>query len=799
MPAGPSPGEENLFARERANRETSFHLADYLHVLRRRWQVVAAFTAVTLSGGALHYAVTPKEYRAATVIQIERRSMTSVTGQQNPWLENYWNLEYYPTQYRLIQSRGMAERVVKNLRLLEDPAFGGRPAATAGARPSGADDQAALGGLAGRLLGGLEVIPIPNTQLVEIGFHDSSPEFAAKVANGFADAYIDWGIDTRSANATKASSFLTTQIASLKQEIQDKEKQLQSYSRTSDILSTVGGKDGETTSVVGQRMESLNADYAQAVSQRIDKSAELKEIETSPPEAIADTLSGGLVGELRAEQIRNEREYATKLNTYKPDWPAMVELKAKIDKGRQNLDGVIQETVAKARERARGEYQTALRREQALSDELNRTKLDALAQNSATVEFNNLQMEIATRRALLDQLLTRQSETDVAGRLQGTRDSNVSVVDRALVPGGAFRPSLKQDLSMGFLFGLMLGVGCVVLLEYLDRTIKTSDEAERLLGMPVLATIPDVSDNSTTYGYGGYGYGYGYGARRRRHRESGSHAASSAGIATPDGAESSAGSSRDSGTTTRALKRRELEAEIVSIELLPHSKPRLVASESYRALRTALLLSSAEELKVVAITSTQSGEGKSATATNLAVVMAQLGRRVLLLDADLRKPRLHDIFKISNRIGVVSYLTGTARPEQICQATEVPGLWVAPSGPIPPNPSELLASDRMRELVRQVRGAFDFVLIDTPPALAVTDPTLVGAIVDGVVLCLRSRKVQRDDARLCSDRLRIADIRVLGAVLNRYREGQGSRDKRYGHYVAYAYGDGETGERGSAA
>ena len=236
------------------------------------------------------------------------------------------------------------------------------------------------------------------------------------------------------------------------------------------------------------------------------------------------------------------------------------------------------------------------------------------------------------------------------------------------------------------------------------------------------------------------------------------------------------------------------------IELVPHELPRTQISEAYRSLRTALLLSSARELKVVAVTSAAAGEGKTATATNLAIVLAQLGRPVLIVDADLRKPRLHHVFKISNQTGLVSHLTSAVDSEEIVHATTIPNLWITPSGPIAPNPSELLSSDRMFDWLRAMRTRFEYIIIDTPPALAVTDATIVGVIADGVALTLRSGKVTREEARLCRDRLRQADVRILGAVLNRYRSTHSGLGRRYRSYESYvAAEDPAAPQAGSAA
>ncbi len=757
------PGPE-LPPREHAS---EINLSEWLQIVRRRWILLAATCVLGFSLAAIHYAMTPKMYQATTILQIERRSLTPLVGSQTPWLEDWWNMEYYPTQYKLLESRGLAERVVRNLRLAEDPFFnpGGRPLSALAGNPDAAPgasasassasavgaDLAVLGGLANRLRGGLTVEPVRTTQLVNLTYRSTNPDFAARAVNGFADAFIDWGIENRSTTAGNASSFLTSQIETLKKEIQGKESQLQAISRTSDIVEL-----GSGSNVTMQRLEALNKNYSEALRERIEREARYRELMSSPKEAIAESLSDGLYTELKRKQLEMERDYEIGLKTYKKDFPKMVEMQAAIEKGRQHLAGVVEELVEKERQSANAEYQTAQRQERGLEAEMRGLKSEALDESSAAVDYRNLSVEVDTRRNLLDEVLKAQSETEVTARLQGTKESNVRVVDRAMTPGGPASPNLKQDLSSGMLFGLVLGVGMVLLLEYLDRTIKTADQVERVLGLPTLAVIPDINDNGSGYGYRGYG-GYGIGTAVARAK----------------------------GSSKRWLEKKKGEVP-ARIELVPHESPRLAVSEAYRSLRTALLLSSARELKVVAVTSAVASEGKSATAANLAVVMAQLGRRVLIVDADLRKPRLHEVFQVSNRSGLVSYLTGGADFEGVISRTSVPQLFVTPSGPIPPNPSELLASDRMIELVKAARGRFDFVVIDTPPLLPVTDATLVGDLVDGVTLCLRAGKVTREEARTCLDRLKMAGVKVLGVVLNRHLLKQGGyAGRRYQMYEAY--------------
>ncbi len=732
-----------------------FHPAHYLRLVARRWRLVVIICLLTTAAGLVHFFVTPPAYRAAAVLQIEQRSPLAIGSDRNPWLEAWVSMKYYPTQYRLLRSRGLAERVVENLRLMDDPAFNPRrselPRPDGERAASAEDDRLAVARLANRLLTRLDVDPIKDTELVEVAYVASDPELASRIVNGLAEAFIDWGIETRSETVYQASTFLSDQLEEIKGQIQSKERQLQEYSRESDIVVL----DPESN-VTLQKLQRFYGDYFTARGQRIEKQARFKELESSLGEAIAEIQTDGLVAELRRKLVGMEQEYEIKLQTYKPNWPDMVDLKAQIDETALRLRRLVDERAEDARESAYAEYQTALRRESALAAEIQKIKDEALDLNSLSVEYNNLQMEIAAQRDLQDELLKQLSAAGVSASLTGTRASNIRVVDAALVPTAPFRPSLRRDLTLGLGSGLLLGVALVFLIHFLDRTVKSPEELETLLGFPVLAVIPDLGAGGR--GYGGYG-GYGYGSKRKGSSRRPERAAA----AEADGAD------------------KELQ-----VEMLPELQPRLAISEAYRSLRTALMLSSARALKVVTITSAEAAEGKTATAVNLAIVLAQLGRRVLLIDADLRKPRLHKVLQISNRHGLVNLLTTAGDPETCYLPTSIKGLYSCPSGPHSPNPSELLASERMTEFVQHARNRFDFVIIDTPPTLAVADAILPASLSDGVVLCLRAHKVLREDVRSCRDRLLLAEVKILGAVLNRFQPTRsGHYSRRYHYYEAY--------------
>ena len=356
---------------------------------------------------------------------------------------------------------------------------------------------------------------------------------------------------------------------------------------------------------------------------------------------------------------------------------------------------------------------------------------------------------------MLQRLQRSQSETTVA--VSTSQEATIRQIDRALLPTAPVSPNLKRNVTFGMSLGLLAGIALVLFLEYLDRSLKTPEDVERRLSLPVLTVVPDLAERKRRYGLpGGYGYGYGYGYGAKQGKKQGKR------------------------------KRGIRPAKPASVDLIPHHSPRLAISEAYRSLRTSLLLSSAEELRVIIITSSSAGEGKTATASNLGTVMAQLGRRTLFVDCDLRKPRAHQVFSVSNRVGLVTYLVGQGSFEDVIEPTSVEGLDIASSGPSPPNPSELLSSERMQTFLELARERYDFVVVDTPPALAVTDATILSRLVDGVVLCLRAGRVSREDAKAGRDRIMQAGQKILGIVLNCYRSHQGGYHRSYAyHHQAY--------------
>jgi succinoglycan biosynthesis transport protein ExoP len=716
----------------RAEEGAGAHLSDYWSVLVRRRLWIAGCVAAGLAVAAFVSLTTPPSYRATAVLDIgnDRTAGMDLGLATSPSAPAEPDPDFQATQVRLINSVEVARRVVAKLDLAARPEFnrGSRSVfgKNAPAPRTARDVEKRLSWLAGRVRQGLQVSPVRGTDLVEVGYVGSSPRLAADVANASADAYIEWKVDSMYRAMNQISAFLGTQIAQLKREIDGEEQQLLAFGKANDIVSA----DPQTNSGL-QNFEALNRDYEAAVADRVAKEARYRGLQDAKAStAASDPAQGALVLQLQNEQARLEREYAEKLNLFKPEWPAMLQLKAQIDKGREHLQTVVGETAAKARDAALNDYQTAQRREASLSAALRNQKTATMEGNNNSVRYNNLRGEIDTKRALLDTIVRREAETEVLARQKGARESNVRVVDRAQPPESRFRPSYRLNAAFGFLAGAGAGILLVFFLEYMDRTFRTPEQVHRFLGLPTLGAIPSV-------GKGG---------------------------------------------KSRGPLRGISPGEAPPIELLPAADPRSAVAESYRRVRTALLLSQAGGVKSVVVTSGFPLEGKSCTAANLAVVMSQLDWRVLVIDADLHKPRLHEMFRTSNRQGLVTVLAENLDRSRAIVKTAVPNVFLLPAGPASPNPSGLLSSAAMSRLLEEVKAEFDFVVIDSPPLFPIADALIVGHQTDGVVLCVRAGETLRPRAVRAREALLQNQSRILGVVLNAVPASALGYEEGYGLY-----------------
>lgn len=745
------------------------NLREYVALVRRHWRILVISLAVALVAALTYWALSTRLYRATVVLNIvpERAGISDIQSSDEG--QRAIDPEFLQTQMRLLRSREISERVVRNLRLAGSPR-GETPRRTAETKDQpDATTRAALG-----VQRTLEVKPVRDTTLVELISVSASPVKAARFANAVAEAYIDWGLEARMRSLNERAEFFLSQIAQVKKDLDEREQNLLSYGREKDIIATDLAKNPSF-----QNLDAFNADYAEAVADRVAKEARYQEVRTAPPDAIANTMSSGLVAQLQSDLAKLERDYAEKLNIYKPQWPAMQQLKTQIDKGRQHLGTVVQQTVNKARESARSEYLTALRREANLKAELRSQKAEAQTASSDAVEYNNIRVEVQTQRALLDTLLRRQAETEVLSRLQGERASNVRIVDRALVPSSPFAPSLQKHVLLGLALGGFVGVGLIFVLSNLDRSLRSPAQIQEVLRLPTLAVIPSPASGRR------YGAARLYARRkageekdllpqpvaidRLRTRMAEAYRALRTSLPFSPAA------------TQLYLRRKRGDEESGAPELVVVDRPRTRMAEAYRQLRTSLLLSRAGGIKSIVVTSAAPLEGKTTLSCNLAIALAQLDRKVVLVDGDLYNPRLHEIFCVSNRLGLASILAGQSEWLDVLTPTQVPGVTLLPAGPNPPDPSVLLSSDSMSRLLTSLGSSYDFVVIDSPPVGAVTDAVLLGTQTDGAILCVRAGNTPRELSTSARDRLLWSGVRILGAALT-MAEDETTRTDYYDAY-----------------
>ncbi len=692
------------------------------------------------------------QYRAAVTLNVERDTGRFFDVGSDSGSYTFYDPQFFATQTRLMRSREVAERVITRLSLLGNPEvspqrsgffrlFGGAAGTTTGD----------LAKAANRIQENVTATPIPSTNLVELAYVGRNAKLSADIANALAESYIDWSLESKYQVVGQASKFLSSQIEQLKSDVDVKEQELHNYGLQKDIISV-----DPKTNVTLQKLEALNRDYAAAVSDRVTKEAHYYEAQATPNDVLAQDTTDATVTGLRTELSKLQRTYNEKLQVYKPEWPAMQQLNVQIAEMQKVLAKATHDAAARVREEARRDFLTAQRREQALQTELSQQKQEAMQLNSNAVEFNNLRNEVETKRNLLDTLQKRQAETEVTARLRGQRVSNIRVVDRALVPGSAFSPSYPKNLWAGLFYGLIIGLALAVFRDFLDRSLRTVEDVENHLGLPALGVIPAVGSVMSSQHW------YGYGGKGRR-------------------------------------KQKNPEPDDAKIELLPHTHQRSAVAEAYRAARAALLLSQAGGVRSIVVTSCLPEEGKTSTALNLAIVLAQLDKRVLLIDGDLHKPRVHDALRLTNRAGLVSILVENVSPTRVIQPTQIPGVSVVTSGPSSPNPSGLLSSESMRTLLQFAEMNFDYVILDSPPLDSVADAMLIGAQTDGVVLTVEGGSTPRDRVRRICNRLRAGNVTILGVLINKFNEqafgygyGKAYRYYRGGYGYGYGYGNEES-------
>lgn len=739
-----------------AERAESPNLLSYWSVLRkRRWLVLAVlvvvFTAVVIA--------TLKEtplYRARTLVEIEKENPNIVTADDLFELDNV-NSTFLETQYKVLESESLARRVIRDLSLDQLKEFSpprhwwslrplrpASPGSFSAEADAPAPDSDAMYSALKTFKERLDVEPVKQSRLVEVTFDSQDSVLSARIANSIASNYINENLELRWDAAQKASEWLSQQLVGVKAKLEKSEDEMQAYARENGLLFLESEK-GTTENIVDARLRELQTALTEAQASRIQKESLYRLIQAGDMGALPTVFDNHEMQELTLRLSDLEAQRAQLAATFSPDYPKVKQLQSEIDEAQQTLD----------RERARGaahiedDYFAAVRREALLQEAFASAQRDANAIAEKSVQYNILKREVDTNRQLYEGLLDRLKQAGIAS---GLKESNIRIVDAAVPPKKPAVPRTALNLSLGLLVGLALGIGAAFLQEHFDNSLKTTEDVERVMQLPALALIPAVESLN--------------GHRGNPGRANGDAPATIA-----------AASALLRGTNGRLLP-----AHWYRIDDLAPQYSALI--EAFRGLRTSVLLSAAgQPPRSLLVSSAQPGEGKTTVSANLAISLAQLGQRVLLIDGDLRRPSVHRAFQIQGSLGVVSYLTGQQGWRAAVEKTSLPALDVLVSGPVPPNPAELLSSDRMQTLIQEALEEYKFVVVDSPPLLNVSDSRILATLVEGVVLVVKGGDTPCELAQRAQAYVSDVGARVIGAVLNNvdlHRE-------EYSYYQAYSY------------
>jgi polysaccharide biosynthesis transport protein len=706
-------------------------IGDYWRILQKRKWTIALTILVVLVLAAIVSLRTIPLYDAVARILISPQAPSPLnfkdTGQQQPIYDQQFDIN---TKVRILQSDEMAEVVLHRLNLHTRRDFAGaiRTQTSGGISLSGPPGQesAHQEQLIRKLQANLRVQQIPDTSLVEIKYSDPDPSLAAEVANGVAAAFIEENVKSRYDSTIQAADWLSKQLADLQITMESSQTRLIQYGKEHNIVGT-DDKQNLTT----EKLEELNRELTSAQSDRIQKESLYRVANGGSPEALTAVLQDPILTSLRQRQTDLQAQYALLDTTFGDGYTKVLEVKNQLNEVESNYRQQLDNNV----NRIKNDYQTALSREQMLQAALTEQTSVADQLNENAIEYKVLKEEADSNRQLYDGLLQQLKEASLAA---GLNSSNIRIVDSARTPLHPSSPNIPRNLEFALLVGLFAGAALAFGLEALDTTVRTPEQAESISELPTLAVIP-------LY----------------------------AGLDAP------------TESTKAHMQKKATRGNVNSNPLISHAKPKSETAEAYRALRTSILLSSVyRPPRSILVTSSLPRDGKTMTSVNIAIVLAQMGKRVLLVEADMRRPSIHKALRVNDHVGLSNVLTGGANESDAIQATVESNLFVIPAGPVPPHPAELLSSSLMEQLLKKWSDEYDHVIVDSPPALSVTDPVLLSVKTDAVLLVVRSGQTSVAHVRRTCSLLQNVKAALLGIVLN--AADLGSPDFYYYHNSYYA-------------
>lgn len=737
-------------------------IRDYLFVvLKRKWLILSLVLVVT-SLVTIQAFRSPSIYEGETTIRIEQRPMNVlqtkeivINAQSDP---NFWG-----TQLKLLENPALARQVVLTLDLQHNPAFfGGQtqggvfsslrrifskpkkvnesPAVSPGLTVVGESEVsggaltpeqlAQLEPYEDAVIGGEAIETVPGTNLIKIKFQHSDPELAQKIANTLAEVFINNNLERSTMGSNKAEDLLAREIANLQTKIKHDQEAQFNYAKSHNLpLATDAAGNLEAT-----RLATLSGQLLAAENERKNLQAQLEAARKErDPFSIPDVNSSARVEKLRDRISALKEKRDALLIVYTSEWPEV----KKIDSQLKGLEAELQKAPSEIVTAIQRKYEAAASQENLLRRSYEQQKGTTTQQTRDQIDLLAMSQELETNRQILNTLLQRQREFQVTN---GDRSNEVSIATYSRFPKTPIGPPRLRNIFVAFLLSLGAGIGLAFLLDFLDDTVKSVEDVDRYLHLPALALIPSSRDRGRLIGIGGGPLG-------------------------------------------------PAPADTTALAMITDARSPI--AESYRHLRTSLLLSSAgQPPKTILVTSSQPSEGKTTTAINTAFMLAQTGAEVLIIDCDLRRPRLQAHFGAPNSKGLTNLLSGESDVDNLVQVyAQQPNLKFLTSGPVPPNPAELLGSDEMRKLLNTLSERFTHVVIDSPPAISFTDASILSTMVDGVVLVVHGGRSSRAVVRRAKQQLLDVGAHIFGVVLNNVKLE--TQDYYYSGYYSSYYADGE--------
>jgi succinoglycan biosynthesis transport protein ExoP len=728
-------------------------LVEYARVIQKRRATILTIAFIVFSLGLFATLKEKPVYRARVLVEIQKENPDIPSLQELFQLESISDT-YLETQYRILKSENLARRVISDLKLDQLAEFNqpphwwargsqeasSQPALAAGenAPPESTIDNEVLKKFQDRL----DVEPLKRSRLVEVSFESNDRTLAAQVVNTLASTYIQQNLESRWQASQKASEWLSQQLMGMKSKLEKSEDDLQLYARDNGLLFLETDK-GTSENIVTQRLRQLQEELTKAQADRYEKQSLYLLVQQGDFSSLPGIFNNKLMQDLTEKLAELRRERSRLSSIFNPDYPQVKEIQNQIDEAQSDL--------ASERERASkaitNDYRAAVERENMLLQAFKDQQHDADLIAEKSVQYNILKREADTNKQLYVGLLEKLKETGVSTSMKA---ANIRVIDPAYPPKKPDSPRVPLNLSLAVLLGLSLGIGAAFLQEHLDNSFKTAGEIERFLQLPALASVPAVQAATNGNGHSLYA--------RARH-----------------------------------MAGEKYPASIVpSWNRIEGNGQNTALAEAFHELRTSVLLSTAKHPpKTLLVTSAKGGEGKTTVAANLAVSLAQLGEKVLLIDADLRRPSLHKFFGVPNTSGLVNFLTGDPDWRSLLSHPAPIGLSVLPSGPIPPNPADLLSSEYMPALIREASKEYKFIVLDSPPLLNLADSRILATLVDGVILVVGGGITPRELVHRAYASAVDAGSHVLGATIN-------FADTRSDYY-SYGYHPDSNGHKNGSA